>query len=257
MAMVAFDMPVPPDLDATITTSTVAAAEMKELASIPPIRLTALKERAIELGVQSGLAHRAYEIDQMLEAAKTQLDTVYDFNALLLDKSVMPAVLVEAKNSLTQSNADTVRLADATYTIERQARFVTTPLNWRQYLIQEVKPQQRFGTSPVDKATLPTNAAEQKVWAQFVTEGWQLGVSQGNQIFDTSLARLDRDYRGMVLYKSLVIRGMISTPFVAEANMGVTGDGHSMNVNDRVLRITTKPTLQTNPDNWKAIGVPQ
>ncbi|RQR11359.1 type IV secretion system protein DotC [Burkholderia stagnalis] len=230
---------------------------MKELASIPPIRLTALKERAIELGVQSGLARRAYEIDQMLEAAKTQLDTVYDFNALLLDKNVMPAVLVEAKNSLTQSNADTVRLADATYTIERQARFVTTPLNWRQYLIQEVKPQQRFGASPVDKATLPTNAAEQKVWAQFVTEGWQLGVSQGNQIFDTSLARLDRDYRGMVLYKSLVIRRMISTPFVAEANMGVTGDGHSMSVNDRVLRITTKPELQTNPGNWKVIGVPQ
>lgn len=255
--MAVFDMPVPPDLNATISSGTAAAQEVKELATIPPIRLTAIKERAIELGVQSGLARRSFEIDQVLESAKTQLDRVYDFSALLLDKNVMPAVLVETKNSLTQSNADTVRLADATYTIEKQVQFVTAPLNWRQYLIQDVKPQQAFGSSPVDRATLPTNAAEQKVWGQSVSEGWQIGVSQANQIFETSLARLDRDYRGMVLYKSLVVRGMITTPFVAEADMGVTGDGTSMSVNDRLLRITTKPTLQTNPGNWKPIGVPR
>ena len=37
---------------------------------------------------------------------------------------------------------------------------------------------------------------------------------------------------------------------MARAPLGVTGDGSSMRVNDRALRITRDPELQTDPGLW-------
>ncbi len=38
---------------------------------------------------------------------------------------------------------------------------------------------------------------------------------------------------------------MISPPFVARTELGITGDGDDMRVNDQVLRIVELPKLQT------------
>jgi len=44
---------------------------------------------------------------------------------------------------------------------------------------------------------------------------------------------------------------MVSPPFVAELDMGITGGCSDMTVNDRVLRITAFPCLQNNGQEWK------
>ena len=46
---------------------------------------------------------------------------------------------------------------------------------------------------------------------------------------------------------------MLSKPYVSQADLGVTGGGDDMRINDRVLRITAIPQLQTNTKNWKPI----
>ena len=48
---------------------------------------------------------------------------------------------------------------------------------------------------------------------------------------------------------------MISPPFVARTEFGVTGDGDDMRINDQVLRIVELPKLQTNSKAWNAIVV--
>ena len=75
------------------------------------------------------------------------------------------------------------------------------------------------------------------------------------QIFTDNLARLKRDYAGMVLYKKLLAQHMVSAPFVARTELGVTGGGSDMRINDQVLRITALPSLQSNSRKWKAIPV--
>jgi defect-in-organelle-trafficking protein DotC len=59
----------------------------------------------------------------------------------------------------------------------------------------------------------------------------------------------------MLLYRKLLTQRMISPPFVARTELGVTGDGSDMRINDQVLRIVELPKLQTNTKQWQAIVV--
>lgn len=248
-----FDMVAPPDFDAAIAGANRAATEISITVDIPKIRLESLKEAALGYGARSGLARRSYEIGKILYENQELLDGVFNFNSLLLDRSVMPPVLSEAQNALKQPDSDTIRVADAVYRIERQAAFVTAPPNWRDYLVREY----RYKVDLPADLLLPKGDGERKVWQQYVTQGWDTGVRQANAIYEKSLARLERDFKGMILYRSLLAKGMIGRPYVAESNLGVTGDGNSMNVNDRILRITAKPKLETNPAVWKPIAAPK
>lgn len=244
---------VPPNFDTVLSNSQRAAVASRAVNDIPKIRLDAIKETALGYGIRSGLARRSYEISRILANNQQMLDSIYNFTAMLLEKNVMPPVLSEAQNSLNQSDSDTIRVADATYRIEQQARFVTIPTNWRDYLMRDF----RYKAEPPSSVLLPQNDSEKQVWQQFISEGWAMGVQQANQIFEQSMSRLERDYKGMVVYRSLLAKGMISKPYVAEANMGVTGDGNAININDRILRITAKPKLETNPLTWKPMVAPQ
>lgn len=250
----AFAEPVaPPDLSGVLDGSSRAANDSSAESEIAPIRLASLKESALGYGVRSGLAHRSYEISMMLNGSADLLDRMFAFAPLLLDRNVMPPVLSTGEGSLNQPNAETIRVADATYRIERQARFVTTPTNWRDYLLNDFKFQVELPATSL----LPKSSAEKKVFDQNVKDGWTIGVEQADGIFDQSLARLERDMEGMIIYKDLLRKDMITKPFVAESNLGITGDDSEIKINDRILRITAKPRLQTNPAVWKPVAVPK
>ena len=242
----------PPTLNAVLNDTNRVTAESKVISGIARARLDALKEAALGYGVRSGLARRSFEIGQVVQQHERTLDSIYNFAAMVLDKNVLPPVLLQAQNSLNQTGTDTIRTVGATYRIERQAQFVTVPPNWRDYLMRNFK----YTSELPSAALLPNSDAEKAVWQQAVADGWKVGTDQANQIFDQSLARLERDYKGMVLYKNLLAKGMISKPYVAEADLGVTGDGNSVNINDRILRITAKPQLEVNPAAWKSTVVP-
>jgi len=87
--------------------------------------------------------------------------------------------------------------------------------------------------------------------------GWQKGIEQAYSIFRQNLARLKRDYNGMILYRKLLQEKMVSPPFVSRTELGVTGDGNDMHVNYQVLRITALPRLQTDSRHWRAVVIPQ
>jgi len=243
----------PPDFAALTETGNRLAAESKAIAEIPKIRLEALKEAALGYGMRSGLARRSYEINLITEQNTSMLDTIYNFTAMVLDRNVISPVLEEAGANANLAGPDTFRVADATYRIQQQAKFITVPPTWRDYLMRDFK----FTAEPPPRVLLPKNDAEKLVWQEMLGDGWKAGVEQANQIFQRSLSRLERDYKGMILYKSLLARGMISKPYVAEAELGITGDGNAININDRILRITAKPQLETNPAIWKPIVAPK
>jgi len=95
--------------------------------SINPIRLAGLKEVAITLGAQGALAYRSRELDDFLEKNSTHLNQIYNFQALVLDNNVLPPVITESRDQLYLHDNDTIQIADKTYTILQDVRFVTTP----------------------------------------------------------------------------------------------------------------------------------
>jgi defect-in-organelle-trafficking protein DotC len=214
------------------------------------LRLKALKETAMSLGAQGGLAWASERMNSQLSKDSKQLDGVFNFNVMILDHGVIPPVLEQGDNTLNLADPNTIRVADRTYKIISQARFATTPPNWRDYLwLTYNKP-----TLP-DKTLLPKSDEEQAVWRHGITDGWQKGIEQSYSIFQQNLARLKRDYRGMILYRKLLEERIISPPFVSRTTLGVTGDGSNMNINDQVLRIVALPSLQTNSEKWNAVVI--
>ena len=166
---------------------------------------------------------------------------------MILKNNVLPPVLGEGRDTLNLTDANALRLSDRTYKILTQARFVTAPPHWRNYLWMEYA----MPTRP-DNSLLPKNDVERAVWKQSVAKGWQHGIDQANTIYADNIARLKRDFNGMVLYRRLLAQNMVSEPYVAKTELGVTGDSSSLRINDKVLRITALPSLDPNSKNWQA-----
>lgn len=215
---------------------------------VNPIRFAAIRQAATSLGARSGLAWQARNIDISLRAESVFLDQIFDFNQLMLNHNALPPVLVESDNNLALDNDDTLRINTKTYRIIRPARFVTSPPNWRDYLWM------RFDRPTLtDRSLLPQTHAEAKLWNHFMKEGWQNGAEQADMIFTQNLNRLKRDMLGMILYRKLLALHMVSAPFVAKAQLGVTGDATQLRINDQVLRITAQSELQPNAQKWRPV----
>lgn len=228
-------------------TNKKAAVTRKHNQSSNKFREMALKETALSLGAQAGLSYRAKEIDDQLVKHTRYLDKIYDFNALVLENNVIPPVLLEGRNLLNLADEQSIRVSNRTYRVYKQAHFITTPPNWRQYLWMDYQPPE-----PPHATLLPNSKQEQALWRHYVTRGWEKGAEQANTILEESIARIKQDFNGMILYRKLLAMNMVSPPFVSHTDLGVTGDGDEIHIDDRVLRITALPALNTHINEWHA-----
>lgn len=220
--------------------------------TVTGLRHIALRDAALSLGARGGLAWRAKQVNHRVKKFETKLDRVFNFRALVLDDNVLPPVLIEGRKALEQADPNSLRVADRHYYIQAQAKFVTMPPTWRDYLhLQYSTPEMP------DRSLLPRNDAEKEVWDRYVQQGWQAGIAQADTIFLENLGRLRRDYTGMIRYHSLLAQGVVSKPFVAKLNMGITGGGDQLAVNDQLLKITALPSLRANGYDWKPEVVPE
>lgn len=216
--------------------------------SISSIRLAALKQTSRGLGAQAALAWRSQHINAVLEARKHYLDQIFNFNYLLLNSNVLPPILAEGDNTLNLADDQTIRAADRDYQILSPPHFITVAPTWRDYLWMNYKKPELPNST-----LLPKNSKEADVWNQYARVGWIEGLAQANEIFTTNLNRLTRDLNGMILYRKLLRQNMVSAPFVAESDLGVTGGGNQMRINDRVLRITSTSELKPNSKVWQSV----
>ncbi len=213
--------------------------------AISSIRMQAIQDTAMSLAAQAALASQSIQINATLTANEKRLTQAFDFGRLLLPHNVLPPVLTEGRNDLNLASNDTIRLADRTYQIASQARFVTAAPSWREYLWMN------YSAPAVPSLTLlPKNSAERAIWDQYINIGWSEGLVQADAIYSQNLARLKRDYNGIVMYRKLLSEHMVSPPYVVNTDLGITGGGSDMRIHDQVLRITAMPTLQADSKTW-------
>lgn len=220
--------------------------------TVSKIRIQALKDTALSIGAQGALSLRSKELNAMLEPRDRELSQIYNFGGLMLDNNVLPPVLQESSQSLNLQNPNFLALSDHTYKIVKQARFVTAPPIWRDYLeLDYQKP-----TIP-DSTLLPKNEQEREIWKKYIHIGWQNGIDQANNIYADNLATMKRDYEGMMLYRELLAKHMVTKPYVVGERLGVTSnsDHTEMQVNNRTLQIAATPKFRTNSRRWKPILV--
>ncbi len=215
------------------------------------IRMEAIRDTALSIGARTALAWRGGQINKTVATQGSYLDGVFNFNSLLLEDEILPPVLLESRNALNMDGPHNLRVADRSYRIVKQARFVTTPPTWREYLLMD----ERAPEAP-DPSLLPQTQEERAAWQQGVVEGWAAGIKQANEIYAENLARLKRDYQGMVRYRMLLAQKMVTAPQVAHRDLGVTGGGEMLSVNDRMLTIKALPSLQADSSGWSPSVAP-
>ena len=214
------------------------------------MRFDMLRDSALSVGARGGLAARTEQINAEVEDQTEYLNSIFNFQGLMLDNNVLPPVLVEGRDALNLDGPYSIRIADRNYRIVKQARFVTAVPTWQDYLVVPVQQP----TEP-DKSLLPkrNDREEIETWKEYSRKGWEQGIAQADTIYSENLARLKRDYTGMIRYRKLLAQNMVSPPLVAEKDLGITGGGEQLAVNDRVLTIKALPSLKANSNQWVPI----
>ena len=216
---------------------------------INELRAEALKETALRYGARAGLYTRTREINQLLDRKARQLDPVFLFAPLMLHGNILPPVVQYGLDVVKlEPGHRQLRLVDALYVLVSPARWALTPPDWRTYLyLPVVRPE------PPDESLLPDRevAAEVALWEDYVARGWQAGVQQANRGFEVQLNRLERDLKGMALYRELLAKDMVTAPQLSREFLGITGDAATLAINDQILRIEVNPRFVRDNSRWK------
>jgi defect-in-organelle-trafficking protein DotC len=214
------------------------------------IRVDALKEAALSYGARGGLAWRTFQIQRRLAENEGNISKIFNFSNLLIAAPsglvIEPPVVTEAQKAvIVQSGGQNAATADRVYRINRNARIVTAPRNWRAYLERD------WGkVEPPPSALNPKNEEELAHWRKQLQIGWDEGVHQADDIFQADLDRLNTDYLGMIRYRELLAQGIITPPYATQEDRGVTGGGSEMRIGDRGLVITGPSQLNPKSERW-------
>lgn len=214
------------------------------------IRREAMREGGLSYGARGGLSWRTFHIRKEMERRASFMDKVYDFRNLMIPAPsgllIEPPVISESVNALiVEKGGQEAAVADRVYRLNKNARLVSTPRTWRNYLERD------WGevVAPPD-VLLPNNAEERKAWIDWIREGWKQGIDQANDVFQEDLNLLMSDYLGMLRYRMLLAQDMISPPYALQVDRGVTGVGNVMRVGDRAVEITGKPGFIIGSERW-------
>ncbi|MBI1327288.1 MAG: type IV secretion system protein DotC [Alphaproteobacteria bacterium] len=218
------------------------------------IRKEAMKEAALSFGARGGLARRTFEIRAEIERRRNYLDKVYDFRQLLIAAPsglvIEPPIVSESLDALLISNSGTeAAVADTIYNINRNARIVSAARTWRQYLERD------WGkVEPPPDILRPRDNEERQYWRELISQGWAEGYKQADEVFEQDLLELNAHFQGMVRYKQLLAKGMITPPYTMMVDRGVSGGGEEMKVGDRAIRMTGLPTLTPRTKEWQPVN---
>lgn len=249
---IAQDVIVPPSLESLQNKEAQNNFAASDDTALPfDIRKEAIKEAAVSFGARGGLAYRTYEIRESLQGYGRYLDKVFDFSQLMIEAPsgflIEPPVIAENVNAMIIGGRGLeAAVSDRIYNISRNAKISSAPRNWRTYLERE------WGAvEPPPDILLPKDDDERALWINLVNQGWELGVKQADEIFESDLNRLSADFQGMVRYRKLLAQGMVSQPFALQVDRGVTGGGNLMRVGDRAVQITGIPELLPEARQWQ------
>ncbi len=201
------------------------------------MKLEAMREIALSVGASAGMA---FEYDQiysgMLTRRTNELDKEFDFEKLKLSAGVLPPVISQSFSPYEMKDSNLVRIGSNNFKIEKPARMVSAYPTWRDYL----KPKLPSFDLPLSNY-LPKNRKEKQVWDAAVQEGYRAGQRQAREAWRHSLGELQRDYTGMLLFRTLLLQGKITPTVLANNHLGtvVSEDGSAMSLDVNEIGIVS------------------
>lgn len=208
------------------------------------IRQQVLAQAARGVGIRQGFAEETARINAELDGAYgAELDRRYDFEPLMIDRTLVPPVITEM-NRLAERRGDRrLYLTLGAFEIARPARLALRPPNWRDYLYNTGVPAAPSGPAA---AVRPEDSTEEGVWGIALESGLAVGIAEARASFTANFNRLDRDFAGMGRYHDLARSGAVSLPVVARTarTVRVASGGERAFVGERTVSLTVSPKFR-------------
>lgn len=217
-------------------------------------RQEAMREAALAVGAQNGYVSEMNKLRKQINRDAKSMDDLWAFKDLMRlaapgEKALyfLPPVIHESQDVTARSDDNNrIKVSGVYYDILKKERLVTNPPDWREYLLIDL---------PVDVskpvgALLPKTPAEQQLWSDWVSEGWEAGLLQANAEMTARVRNLGSDFRGMVLYLRLVKERKIEPSYVAAQYRGKVNEGDSMHLQQRTFAITAPASFNGNEKEW-------
>ncbi len=208
--------------------STKKRAEEREKS----LKAQTLREAAGTIAFQKAVSLGYARYVSACQKRALELDRIFNFGSLLMEGRVLPPVIRSLSHATTLSSPDEARFVEQAFRIVKPSRMVSAVPTWRDYLETE------FAAFEAGPDLLPEDEEEARAWQEGAREGWSEGLKQARDLFDTKFAELVSDFRGMLEFRMLAKRGMVSMPQIARGDLGIRAGDRVLHVNESVFRIT-------------------
>lgn len=232
----------PAGLDTYLSPSQPTTADVSET------RRQLLEESGRTVGFRGGKAERAWELRQKLDSRRLRLDLLYDFRTLISTEGWLPPVIDEALD-VAHITPGEIRTGNHVYEIIASERFVSNPPSWRTWLLMGLA----TSTSGPEMSVMPENSVQKDLFHKAIRKGWEEGRISADHTLEANFNRLNRDYRGMLLYSLLLRQGLITRPVVTDLQQTVTGDSQKMTTGDRVRKLKEKAGFVPDKTKWQPV----
>lgn len=209
----------------------------RENTAVMLMRPAAIREAAQLVTFQTAIAWRYKQLVAATESHGAIMDTAFDFSPLVMTQGealIMPPLLTRAGASMRLESGETATSAKTTYELLEPARYIATVPNWREFLMTDGFPE----PEKPNPAVLPKNDEERAIWRAAVREAWVQGLAEADQLYADNVARMVRNYRGVMLYHLLTAQHLLSKVETASADLGMHTSDNKLNIGQRVYRIT-------------------
>lgn len=211
------------------------------------LRVAAIRQEALRVGAQSGLAKRYEAITTYLDANDNRLNVVYNFAPFVDGKILLPAVAKNQDTFVLDSEDGTATVVRSSYTISEEAKIISNPPTWRDFLYQTFEEPEEPHSS-----VLPQNPKEVKVWEESVEEGWLAGITMADEVFSDRLADLTKSLEERYRYQLLLNQGVVTAPIAGVDRRSITYDGRTLNVGETVYSVE-QPVNYTASPEWRPV----
>lgn len=247
---------------ALLTTAPAMAQDSSEDATEQPakatseLRLQAIVESAWGQGVSAGRLARFKALRGLLDQQRSTLNKVYTVRQLYLENGLLqPPVILTAENLVQlDTNGKRVDWSQVRYTVAADARFVTRPLDWYTFLVDEADLVD--ATPPADPLLSPRTDAERQAVRAAEARGMQEGMAQADLEFQARTKMLTTLVTGMLNYHVLARRGVISPPKVAHDYQATNGNATQLTLGTRGMAVQAEATFEPDQQRYRAYTMP-
>ena len=196
------------------------------------LRSQILSETAKAYGFQAGFSFQYAKLLDEVEKHRAKFSQIFDFRRLLLENRVLPPVIRATGQAMLLESPTLAREVEAQYQIVADARLITKPPSFEDYLWAETQ------VLTPNQTTKPKTSAETKLWQESLTLGFTEGTQYAYTVFEEAMDKLIADYRGILKFKLLAKQGLVSLPILASGEPTVQVGAKMLAVNQKIFRLT-------------------